>query len=793
MMLAGMLPSATRCETYAELPPPPGRQPVLNQQTIMLALFINQMDSGQLIPVEIDDEHYWIQGRDLRQAGIEKAPFGNERIEIGACPGASATIDHRLQRLMLDIPPAWLPDQAISAFNNPTRVPAQVSPGILLNYDLYLNRVNHHNERLNTWSEIRYFGPGGALSTDGIIRTGSGARGANSDAYLRYDTYWTNEDEDHSVSWTIGDQVTPSLAWSNSVRIGGIGIGKDFSIRPDIITYPLPSFSGESAVPSTLDLFINGYRTGGAQLQAGPYSLTNIPFVNGAGNAVVVTHDALGRQLVTTLPFYVSSDLLTPGLDDYSFSTGVLRKDYGVKSFTYRQWVATGSYRRGITEWLTLEALGEGAESLGLAGIGSLVRLGQFGVVNGAWSHSRVATKPGDQFDWGYQYKKQKYNFGMRHTTRSERFGDLALYSSELHRHARLSASSSLSRRSTQYYSGIALQHYGSLGAALIDIHSANGEQTRLWNLSWSKNIWNDISLMLTGSYDQQRCEGSLGLLMVIPFSYLNSGSLGLERNKTSGFTQRAVLSRAIQADGGLGGEISWARESKQDHYRQATLRWLTSDFDTSAGFYGNRENLTQWADFTGAVVVMDGRLVTADPLHNAFVLVKTGYPGVTVHYENQPAGLTDARGYLLVPDISAWYPAKYSIDTLALPMDLMAKDVEQQVAVRRRSGYLLHFPIEQVKAVHLQLIDQRGEPLPVGSRVIRPGSQLDYVGWDGMVWLQNPDRENRLQVMTADGRRCEVNFTLPEQGSKPLTPYGPLSCSLEGAIAGEIHDSSDS
>ena len=84
-------------------------------------------------------------------------------------------------------------------------------------------------------------------------------------------------------------------------------LSRDFAVRPDLVTYPLPQFAGEAAVPSSVDLFINGYKSESALLQPGPYTLTNVPFINGAGEAVVVTTDALGRQVSTTVPFYVTS------------------------------------------------------------------------------------------------------------------------------------------------------------------------------------------------------------------------------------------------------------------------------------------------------------------------------------------------------------------------------------------------------------------------------------------------------------------------------------------------------
>lgn len=49
----------------------------------------------------------------------------------------------------------------------------------------------------------------------------------------------------------------------------------------------------------------------------------------------MVTTDALGRQVSTTLPFYVTSSLLQQGLSDYSVAAGSLRRDYAVRDFSY--------------------------------------------------------------------------------------------------------------------------------------------------------------------------------------------------------------------------------------------------------------------------------------------------------------------------------------------------------------------------------------------------------------------------------------------------------------------------
>jgi outer membrane usher protein len=92
-----------------------------------------------------------------------------------------------------------------------------------------------------------------------------------------------------------------------------VQLSRDFSLRPDIVTYPVPQLAAQSAVPGALDLFVNGEQTSRNEVGAGPCVINNVPFVNGAGEAVIVVTAALGRQVSTKVPFYVSSDMLKSG------------------------------------------------------------------------------------------------------------------------------------------------------------------------------------------------------------------------------------------------------------------------------------------------------------------------------------------------------------------------------------------------------------------------------------------------------------------------------------------------
>ncbi len=779
-----LLPQISSAETFSELPPPPALENNASGQQYMLELVVNQNARGDIVPVERKNGDFWLRSGDLQRAGIPAEKLQGEQIDVNQLAEVKAEYDERRQRLLLTVPPAWLPGQVIGKDQRGPRYTGRASNGALLNYDFYATRTDNAGSRLSSWNELRVFGPSGQFSTNGVYTQQlEGGVSGQQEGYIRYDTWFSNEDENDAISWRAGDLVTDALSWSNSVRLGGVQIARDFSVRPDLVTYPLPAFSGQAAVPSSVDLFINGYRSTQANVQPGPWSLTNVPFVNGAGDAVITTTDAVGRQVTTTLPFYVSSSLLRQGLSDYSFSAGAIRENYGLENFDYGAAAASGSYRYGLTDWLTLESHAEGSDSVATGGAGGLMKLGSWGVVNGALAQSQMEGKPGTQYSWGYQYNNSWFSLGTQHVLRTADYGNLALVGS---RGDSANTSYSLARRSAQYTASVSLNQYGSLGLAYFDIAGGSGDRTRLWNLSWSKNLWGNSSLYISASRDQEQGDWSGAISLVIPFGEQSSASVSYERDQQGNNNQRLYVSRAMPTDGGFSYDAAWANQGgNSGDYRQASLRYRNNKIDTSAGFYGDNDNTTQWADFTGSVVLMDNRVFAANDINDAFVVVKTDYPDVTVRYENQSMGRTDKQGYLLVPSISSYYGAKYDIDTLDLPADRTAPKVEQRFAVKRKSGYLLNFPVERLRAASVVLHDKQGQPLPISSQVLRPNQGTEYIGWDGIVWMENLSAENPIHVVTPDGRSCDTTLTIADGQPKALETYGPLTCDLPSPSPG--------
>ncbi|MBW3030952.1 fimbria/pilus outer membrane usher protein, partial [Acinetobacter baumannii] len=130
--------------------------------------------------------------------------------------------------------------------------------------------------------------------------------------------------------------------------------------------------------------------TSSTEVQSGPFILNNVPFINGKGEAVVVTTDAVGRQVTTSVPFYISNTLLKPGLFDYSLSLGKIREDYGLKNFSYGKFASAADARYGVNDWLTVEGRTELSSDLQLLGAGSVLKLANLGVLSASFTQSKA-------------------------------------------------------------------------------------------------------------------------------------------------------------------------------------------------------------------------------------------------------------------------------------------------------------------------------------------------------------------------------------------------------------------
>lgn len=751
------------------LPPPPDTAEAPNGTVLWLELVINQRPTGHVVTVAQRDGHFYLNASELRAALVPVTEQGEVAVDL--LEQVTTRYDTAQQRLCLDVPPNWLPAQFLDSDDTPVRIPPRVSPGMLVSYDVYVHD-SPHQTHASLWHEWRLFGAHGTLSSTGLYRqplSGSDVSASLPTGYVRYDTHWRWDDDEQMTRYEVGDLITRALDWNTPVRMGGLQASRNFALRPDIVTYPLPAFSGNAAVPTTVDLFIDGAHRRHHAADPGPFFLQDTPFINGAGEATLVTTDALGRSVSTTLPFYVANTLLRPGLSDYAIALGALRRRYGEDNFDYGEGAFTASYRYGLTDTVTVQAHTEGATSLALGGVGASIKLDTLGVVQGAFSRSRFHSAHGQQYSLSYQYSRPAFSLAAQYLERTSAYADLSQLDNPL---------TTLSRRSTQLTANLPVGRFGSLGSGYFDVEAFDGSRSRLVNLSWSQPFIAQSTLYLSANRALSSQRWSTLAQVTLPIGN-GGGSIGIsaEEDATGHQRERVDYARPVPTAGGVGWTLSQQRQAKGTPEHQATVTWRTTPLQLSVGTAGSRDHHRYWAEASGALVWLDDAVFASNQINDAFVLISTdGQPGIPVRYEHQLVGTTDGEGHLLVPNAAAYAPGHYSIDTLTLPEDIEAPKTEKQAAIRAGSGYILRFPVRRVRAASATLVDAQGQVLPVGTSVHSNRGETAFVGWDGAVYFNDLAAQNRLDAQRPDGHHCRVAFQLDDAPGQ-VAQLGALTC----------------
>jgi outer membrane usher protein len=764
LLLAAPLLGPCQSLAATELPPPPGQAAPLAGITLYLELVVNQHATGQIVPVLLKDGSFLIDAQTLRGLHVQTPYSEGQLVAVDRLEGVTVRYDSVAQRLELMLPPSWLPGQQLGSDRPFSRLTPLVGQGFVMNYELYASNPGRRFASTSLWSEQRWFGAWGLLSNSGVARRSSGSGLAAEQGYVRYDTSYRYADTDAVRTLTVGDLITATLPWGSAVRIGGVQLARNFAIRPDLVRYPVPRFSGQAAVPSAVDLFINGQRAGREEVQPGPFTFNTMPFITGAGEAVVVTTDALGRQVLTTVPFYVSSTLLKTGTTDYALSAGALRRRYGEDSFGYGRAVASASYRYGLSDTVALEARSELARGLALGGAGAVVALGHYGVANVALAHGGE----GHQWTAGYQYNSQRFGLTLQHTQRTPGWRDLAALD-----RGPLTPSD---RRSTLASASVSLDTYGALSAAYVDALARDGERTRVATVSYSRAVGSQSFV----SVNFNRAIGTRDYVVQLQWTLMlgDNGAVSLVGTRDRrGLSRQLQYNRNVPSSGGLGWNLAYANSDRSEDYRQGSLTWRGDYLQLQGGAYAQGSRNATWAGASGSLVAMDGGWFAANRINDAFALVATGVPDVPIRFENQLIGSTNARGHLLVPSVNAYYPTRFEIDVLGLPDYMQAEQTEQRVLLGAGTGALLRFDIQTVRAASVTLVDLQGKPLPVGLRVQhQPSGRSATLGWDGQVYLEGLADDNELIVSGADVQSCRVRFHLANT-TPGVARVGPLTC----------------
>lgn len=635
------------------------------------------------------------------------------------------------------------------------RINTSTSTSTFLNYDLMVDHVGGMIGRSVVVEAGRTIGRGIAIATLlDIDRAGFNQR-------LRLDTTFTQDFPDQMTSLRIGDAVTRSSGMlGRAVRFGGLQWGTNFGMRPDVVTVPVATMSGQAALPSTVELYVNDAFQSRNTINPGPFSIVSAPLVSGDGELVMRVTDITGQQQIISQRFYASASLLAKGLTDYSIQAGALRRNYGLQSNDYGDLFLSGLVRHGISNNLTGEIAASiqqnGPKEIGVGGAATFTNIG---TGTAALSLSQTSQGIGGQVTVGFERRTSTHSFSARSQLATSEF-----------RQAGIDSDQTVRSQGSLFY-GYRIPEIGNLGLSYLHQKVSNNDPVKISTLSFTPRATTfgnfTLSLVQTRA---DKTNTSISLFWSLSLDQRSALS-AYQTHASNSPTQSVFQLQSNQPPGeGWGYRLQAANNAANQAaiFGQNAIGSGRIEIADLGGQTSLRTSIS------GGLALLDGHIFASRRIDASFGVVRLpGFDNVRIYVDNQFAARTNANGYALLPRLHPYLKNNVSIEQLDLPLDAQIDQIRVHPVTGWRSGVLIDFPIKFAAAATLELRLDNKQPVPAGSKVVllnndQEGDESYSVGNDGLVYVAGLNAQNTLRA-SWNGEKCEViiNFT-PEKGSVP-------------------------
>ncbi len=363
-------------------------------------------------------------------ASLEKVPDNNGLIALGDLGGASFRLAYDPNQLELLFNPA-LAQRALSDLSlaRPrARASAQLAkPAIFSGYLNIIGGADYH------WGDAGptslYFGQEpttslyldlqSAVSVAGIVLENDGSIEGEIDpqdcpsgascvyvhgaGFKRRHSRLVWDDPENLLRMQLGDVAQPSASFQRANDVLGVSLEKSpRKLAPGESISPTGrgSFSIERA--SKVEVMINGAVTQRLDLKPGNYSIRDLPLSAGANDIELVIVDDRGERRTLDFNIFSDGDMLAAGKSEWWLSGGI--GSYfvdGERAYRPGDYLASGFYRYGATDGLTVEAQAKGDMQVFEGGMGLLAATswGSWGLY-GAASYSETGVGVAANVNW---------------------------------------------------------------------------------------------------------------------------------------------------------------------------------------------------------------------------------------------------------------------------------------------------------------------------------------------------------------------------------------------------------
>jgi len=739
----------------------------------LLLVDINRQQLDQMVLVLEDKSgtlYLWSQ--DLQRWRIRQPPAdsaveyqGETYYALNASANVAYLYDAKELTLTIEVAPSAFVSTRLTNRYDALRPPAKPAPGGFINYNLYFSRTADSTQRSGLF-ELGYFNAHGVGISNMLVDQLVDPLGRHSHG-IRLDTTWTIDTPEKLRTMRLGDAINVAGTWGRSVRFAGIQYGSNFAAQPGFISFPTQSIAGQAVLPSTVDVFVNNALVSRQNVPPGPFSISNLPIVTGAGEVQLVVRDLMGREQIINHPFYASQALLRKGLKTFSYELGFVRENFGIDSNAYGSWLASGTYRRGLTDNMTGEVHAEAMAGQTTAGAGADYLVPQVGTLSAYAAGSHGKSGKGGLMMLGIERQADPWSLSVRMQWNSSGFAQVGQIPA-------MPPPILTSSVSVSYMAGAA----GAVSVAYVGEHNRDQADTRIATASYSVSLGSFGSFTLSALRNLTgEVNTSIFALLSIPLGASRSMSVSGQSVRGAGTETRTDFTTTLQSNLPMGGGYGYRLQTRSDHSTQASLS-LQNNFATSTLELAHSQSDTAArVGVSGGVAILGGDAFPSRRIDQSFAVVRIpDYPNVRVLTDNQPAGRTDTDGNALIPRLRAYDINVISVDQRDLPMDAQINALKVEAVPYFRSGVDVPFPIKFSNGATFTIHLEDGTSLPVGASVHKVGGNGSYpVGYDGEVYVTGLNPATRLRA-TWNGQSCDftVSFT---RSADPLPDLGTFIC----------------
>ncbi|WPB59317.1 fimbria/pilus outer membrane usher protein [Xylophilus sp. GOD-11R] len=735
---------------------------------VLLTVRVNGVDTGSAaVLLRGAGDRLLVRGADLQRWRLRlpelppRRQDGADFYRLDDIPGLAWRVDEAASALAVNALAQSFDSSSIDMAARAAPRTESTPPGGFFNYDLTTTHASGQ-QRSGGLFETGIFNRWGVGTATVALRRGQEV----GPELLRLDTTWTYDMPDRRASLRLGDAIGGRSQWGLPSRFGGIQWATNFATQPGFVSFPLPTLSGSTALPSTADLLVNDVLRSRIDVPAGPFTLRDLPVVTGQGEARLVVRDLMGQEQVIVAPFLASQRLLKEGLHDFAYEFGWQRQRYGRASQDYGPAVLVGTHRLGWNDRLTTEARVEWSAKRQTAGLGLVSGVPAIGVFNASLAASRSDRSEGLLVGLGVEHQDRRVNWGASVQMASSAFEQVG---QDPDRRA--------ARRLVRAYGSTAVGP-GSVSIGYVEQRPRDGELVKL----------------LTAGYSV-----SLGALGFLGFSLVRNIGPGGSTSANLTFTraldartsvsaaayeQRGRWSEQLEAQRNLpaGDGVGWRVRAGggADRYGEATALVQRSYGRATLGLADHQGDTAVRGTASGALVWMGDSLHAGRRIDGSFALIEVpGMADVPVYADNQLVTRTDAQGRALLPRLRAYQRNPVRIDAVDLPIDAQFDSLQAELVPAYRSGALWRFPVKRSHAATLSA--SMGEkPVPSGAVAWIDGQAGPFVvGEGGLLYLTGLRDRQQIEVRWGSGpalKVCRFELRLPAS-TEPEPHLGHHAC----------------